>query len=57
MMIKVQYDAQTQTLRLVDQEFRTLLEGDAVYDLVIPLALEEEIEDFISAGNAFIAHA
>ena len=41
MVIKVQYDAYNRTLKLVDQEFRTLLEGDALYDLAIPLMFEE----------------
>ncbi len=43
MGIKVQYDAFDRTFKLIDQEFRTLLEGDALYDLAIPLMFEEAI--------------
>jgi len=53
--IKVQYDARNRTFKLVDQDFKTLLEGDALYDLAIPLMFEEaEVEDFASAS---VAHA
>jgi len=56
--IKVQYDARTRTFKLVDQDFRTLLEGDALYDLSIPLVFDEiDVEQFVTASNAFIAHA
>jgi len=52
---KVQYDARQRVFKLVDQEYRTLLEGDALYDLAIPLMFEvSEVEDFVSTG---IAHA
>jgi hypothetical protein len=58
MVIKVQYDARNQTFKLVDQEFRTLLEGDALYDLALPLMFEDEFaEDFVSTTIASIAHA
>ena len=58
MVIKVQYDAYNRTFKLVDSEFRTLLEGDALYDLAIPLMFEEaDVEDFISATSTSIAHA
>jgi hypothetical protein len=51
--IKVQYDAENRTFRLVDQEFKTLLEGDALYELSIPLAFEEvdDDEDLVAAGT------
>jgi hypothetical protein len=56
-LIKVQYDARNRTFRLVDQEFRTLLEGDALYDLAVPFMFEEaDIEDLISASTP-VAHA
>ncbi len=57
--IKVQYDAVERTFKLVDQEFKTLLEGDALYDLNVPLMYEEEdkVEEFIPSGNTFVAHA
>ena len=57
--IKVQYDAVERTFKLIDQEFKTLLEGDALYDLNVPLMYEEEanVEEFIPSGNAFVGHA
>ena len=57
--IKVQYDAVERTFKLIDQEFKTLLEGDALYDLNVPLMYEEEdkVEEFIPSGNTFVAHA
>jgi hypothetical protein len=56
--VKVQYDAFSRTFKLVDQEFRTLLEGDALYDLNIPLGFEEsDVAQIISSESATIAHA
>jgi broad specificity polyphosphatase/5'/3'-nucleotidase SurE len=57
--IKVQYDASSRTFRLVDHDFKTLLEGDALYDLNIPLMYEEEaeVEEFIPPGSTFVSHA
>ena len=56
--IKVQYDAFSRTFKLVDQEFKTLLEGDALYDLNIPLGFEEsDLAQIISSESATIAHA
>ena len=56
--IKVRYDARSRTFKLVDQDFRTLLEGDALYDLSIPLVFDEtDVEEIVAASNAFIAHA
>jgi hypothetical protein len=58
MVIKVQYDARDHTFRLVDQEFRTLLEGDALYDLALPVMFEDEFGDTLVATTvASIAHA
>ena len=58
MLIKVQYDAFTRTFKLIDQEFSTLLEGDALYDLAIPLMFEEaDIEDYVTERNVPVAHA
>ena len=58
MVIKVQYDAGSRTFKLVDQELRTLLEGDALYDLAIPFMFEEAgIEDFSSANGMVLGHA
>lgn len=56
--IKVRYDARSRTFKLVDQDFRTLLEGDALYDLSIPLAFDEtDVEEIVTASTGFIAHA
>jgi len=56
--IKVQYDALNRTFKLVDSEFKTLLEGDALYDLSIPLMYEEaDVEEFIPSGSSSVAHA
>jgi hypothetical protein len=58
MVIKVQYDAYNRTFKLVDSEFRTLLEGDALYDLAIPLMFEENSnDDILAATITSIAHA
>ena len=58
MMIKVQYDAIHRTFKLVDSEFRTLLEGDALYDLAIPLLLSDEgDEELFAPATTFIANA
>ena len=58
MVIKVQYDAHNRTFRLVDQDLRILLEGDALYDLAIPLMLEEAgADDDFSVAGTFIGHA
>lgn len=58
MVIKVQYDARNHTFKLVDQEFRTLLEGDALYDLALPLMFEEDFsEGLVSTVAASVAHA
>ena len=51
--IKVQYDAKNRTFKLVDPEFRTLLEGDALYDLAIPFMFDEaETTDVVLATAA-----
>jgi len=56
--IKVQYDAFSRTFKLVDQEFKTLLEGDALYDLNVPLGFEEsDVAQIISSESVTIAHA
>ena len=56
--IKVQYDALNRTFKLVDQEFKTLLEGDVLYDLNVPLIFEdEEAEELIPSVNTVVGHA
>jgi len=57
MFIKVQYDAINRTFKLVDPEFKTLLEGDALYDLALPLLEVVEDDELISFGNGMLAHA
>ena len=41
MVAKIQYDANLRTFKLVDSEFRTVLEGDGFFDAGIPLTFEE----------------
>ncbi len=57
MVIKVQYDAERRTFKLVDSELRTLLEGDALYDLEIPLMFEDGAEGLFQEASTFVAHA
>ncbi len=42
MLIKVQYDAQNRMFKLVDSQHRTIIEGDALYDLAIPMMFEDD---------------
>ena len=56
--IKVKYDATHRTFKLVDPEFKTILEGDGLYDLNVPVLYEEvDVEEFIPPGNILVAHA
>jgi len=56
--IKVQYDERHRTFKLVDQEFKTLLEGDALYDLNVPVMYEEaDVAERVPSGSTFMAHA
>jgi hypothetical protein len=57
--ITVQYDRVTQTFKLVGLNFETLAEGDALFDLNLPLISEEaeSADEFAMIGNAFVAHA
>jgi hypothetical protein len=57
--VKVQYDQVQRAFKLVDKEFTTLLEGDALYDLKIPFAFDDEegTAEYISWTNAPVAHA
>ena len=57
MVIKVQYDARNHMFKLVDQEFRTLLEGDALYDLALPLMFEEDFAEVKAICNQALAEA
>jgi hypothetical protein len=56
MVIKIQYDAFNRTFKLIDSEYRTLLEGDALYDLAIPLMSEDSDEVFFLPAARFAAH-
>ena len=56
MRIKVQYDQLTRSFKLVDDQFKTLLEGDALYDLDIPLIVEgDEVDE--PWNSPYVAHA
>jgi hypothetical protein len=56
--IKVQYDALTRTFKLIDSRFTTILEGDALYDLDVPLMVEwADMEDFVPSASPSVAHA
>jgi hypothetical protein len=57
--VKVQYDGANRTFKLVDHEFKTLLEGDGIYDLSLPVVMydEADVEEVIGSGNTPIAHA
>jgi len=57
MVIKVQYDAYTRTFKLVGPEYKTILEGDGLYDLAIPLDVEDDDEELFEAASTFVAHA
>jgi predicted nucleotidyltransferase len=58
MHVKVRYDAKHGTFKLVDKDFKVILEGDALYDLAIPFVFDEaDVEEFIPASSTFLAHA
>jgi hypothetical protein len=42
--VKVQYDALNRTFKLIDPEFKTLLEGDGLYDLCLPVVMYDEAD-------------
>lgn len=54
--IRVEYDKYTRSFKLVDQEFGSVLEDGAQYELV--LAVENEVEDAVICIRAsHLAHA
>jgi hypothetical protein len=57
--VKVQYDSLNRTFKLVDHEFKTLLEGDALYDLTLPVVMydEADVEEVIAPAISSIGHA
>ena len=56
--IKVQYDAYNRTFKLLDRGFGTFLEDYGVYNLAIPVAVEEADEqDVLIAVETTMAHA
>jgi len=49
--VTVQYDAGTRSFKLVDEASNVILEGDALYDLALPLMLEDGSgEEFFSVA-------
>jgi hypothetical protein len=60
MRIKVEYDKYNRTLKLLDQEFGSVLEDGAQYELLVPLMLEGvgEEENFVLISSSTpLAHA
>ena len=56
--IKVQYDARKRVFKLVDEQFQILLEGDGLYDLELPINLDELSEgEGYPTFDAHMAHA
>ena len=57
--IAITYDSASQTFKLVNLNFDTLAEGDALLDLNLPLMAEdtESADELAMLNNAFIAHA
>jgi hypothetical protein len=57
--IKVQYDAANRSFKLLDNVFKTLLEGDGLYDLNLPVIMydEAELEELVPPGQTAVAHA
>jgi hypothetical protein len=39
--IKIQYDVEDRIFKLIDDDAKTLLEGDALCDLEVPLLFDE----------------
>jgi hypothetical protein len=56
--VKVQYDALSRTLTLVDPEFSASIEGAGVCELSLPVLMydEAEVQELISTGSAAVAH-
>ena len=42
--VKILYDSVNRTLKLVDHESKTVAEGDALYDLKLPVLMYDEAE-------------
>jgi hypothetical protein len=56
--LKVQYDAYNRTFTLVDRNLGKLLEDYGLYDLAIPIAIEEaEEQGCFSSVETVMAHA
>jgi hypothetical protein len=54
--IRVEYDKYTRAFKLVDQEFGSVLEDGAQYELVLPV--EDEVEEAVICIRASqLAHA
>ena len=56
--VTVQYDAETRTFKLVDEASNVILEGDALYDLAIPMTADEAYKAARNDARArFVAEA
>lgn len=42
--VKILYDSVNRTLKLVGHEAKTVVEGDALYDLMLPVVMYDEAE-------------
>lgn len=56
--VKVQYDALSRTLTLVDSEFSASIEGAGLCELSLPVLMydEAEVQELISTAAAAVAH-
>lgn len=57
--MRVEYDAYNRAFKLIDREFGSILEDGTVYELKLPLMLEEPDEDQTLIALEFgpLAHA
>jgi hypothetical protein len=57
--VRLEYDAYNRVFRLIDREFGSVLQDGAVYELKLPLMLEEPDgeEDLIALELGPLAHA
>lgn len=57
--IKVEYDKNTRKFTLLNQEFGSVLEDGAQYELLVPLSLEEigDEDNLVLIGTVPLAHA
>jgi hypothetical protein len=57
--VRVEYDAYNRTFKLIDQEFGSVLQDGAVYELTLPLMLEgpDGEAELITVELGPLAHA